>query len=125
MAIIDMSFTFLLQLFNSVILLVIVIGIFIGVCFFQAFLSKKENKWLGLILPIFKISITFLIIAIAFFNMGANLDNPISISGTHRTSILMGLVFNIPTIVYLIIYFVCRSKLKNKNLVDKMKIKDL
>ncbi len=121
MAIIDTNFTFLWQIANIVILLVV----FTGICFLQAYLSKRENKWLGLILPILKISISLIFLAIAYLNIASKLEDPSSFYIPYRTTILMGLVFNIPTIIYFIIYFVCREKLKNKSAVDKMKIKDL
>ncbi len=125
MATIDMNFSFLWQIFNSLILLVIVLAVFIGICFLQAHLSKKENKWLGLIIPIVKLSLSFLLIGLTYIEMLTYLDDPSSITLPFRNIIFIGGICNITTVIYFIIYLICRKKLKNKSAVDKMKIKDL
>ncbi len=122
---IEMDTVFLLQGFNLLIMLVIFLGAFTGICFLQAYLSKRQNKWLGLILPILKIVFSVLFIFLIFMNIYSSLDDPSSISMSYRNVILFAIIFNITTVVYFIIYFYCRKNLKNKNSVDKMRIKDL
>ena len=72
----------------------------------QVFLSKKENKWLGLILP----TITFLI------GLLYPLSTAVPMSGITLEFILelltVWVIGNIPTIIFLAIYFVCRKKMK-------------
>ena len=91
-----------------------------GVCgsiLLQVFLSKRENRWLGLILPI----IAFLTSFIYLLNMMAG-DN---ITQTIITAVSAFLLCNIPTAVYLVIYFACREKFKRKRDLDKMSAQDL
>lgn len=76
----------------------------------QIFLCRKENKWLGLILP----AISFLG-SLVFLLQAANV----------RAMILSFLVSNIGTVVYLLIYVGIRRKKKKNSDMDQMKIKDL
>ena len=100
---------------NVVILLILVVG---GVVL-QIFLSKREGKWFGLILP----AITFFYSLLMVFQ--------IAVFGTMRVGEVIGLVVttflfgNIPTVVLLGIYFGCREKMKTRNQVDKINIQDL
>ncbi len=114
-----------LQIFNVIIFITFFLMVFIPLCFLQAHLSKKANKWLGLIIPFVKIFISLLFIMFAYLSMASNLDDPRSLQHPIRTILFMGGIFNIPTIVYLIIYFVCRSKIKQKGEIEKMQIRDL
>jgi hypothetical protein len=95
-------------------------GIFLpGIIILQIFLSKRENKWLGLILPMisFLFSIMSVFTVIVFF--GKSSDQNI------MQFIMLFLVYNIPTIILLVIYFACREKFKKKKEIDKMNIQDL
>lgn len=76
----------------------------------QIFLCRKENKWLGLILPAISFlgSLVFLLLATEM-----------------RAMILSFLVSNIGTVVYLLIYVGIRRKKKKNSDMDQMKIKDL
>lgn len=76
----------------------------------QIFLCRRENKWLGLILPAitFLGSIVFLLQATAI-----------------RAMVLSFVVSNIGTVVYLLIYAVIRRKKKKNSDMDQMKIRDL
>ena len=76
----------------------------------QIFLCRKENKWLGLILP-----------AISFLGSLVFLLQAINV----RAMVLSFLVSNIGTVVYLLIYAVIRRKKKKNSDMDQMKIKDL
>lgn len=94
----------------------------IGFVLFQIFLSKRENKWLGLVLP--GINVMFSIIGVlgmAFFK-----NEPIISSIPIIVQIIMiFLLLNIPTIILIAIYFACRKKIKRNKEIDKMNIQDL
>lgn len=81
-----------------------------GVVFLQIFLSKCENKWAGLIIPI----ISFAFSIITFLNA---LSIGVAITGF--------IIANIPTAILLAIYFVCHEKKKKNKEIDKMNIQDL
>jgi hypothetical protein len=50
------------NLINAFILLVIFLGVCTGVIYLQVFLSRKESKWLGLILPAFTFGLSVLML---------------------------------------------------------------
>ncbi len=87
-----------------------------GVIVLQIFLSKRESKWPGLVLPI----ISFLISFIYPLNMAIP-----SVGGFIFALVLGWLIANIPTIVLLTIYFACRGKQRRNKQLDKMNIQDL
>lgn len=91
-----------LQLINLVILALIL-------CL-QVFLSGKENKFLGLILPTFSIlfSLVFLLNATTF-----------------SIGMIAFITANIPTVILLLIYLNQRRKIKSKNDINRMNIQDL
>ena len=96
---------------------ILVVLLFIaGVIVLQIFLSKRESKWPGLVLPI----ISFLISFIYPLNMAIP-----SVGGFVFALILGWLIANIPTIVLLTIYFACRGKQRRNKQLDKMNIQDL
>ena len=72
----------------------------IGIVLLQIFLSRTERKWPGLILPV----ISFLFGFLYLYNMSA---------GTLIWQVFfVWLLGNIPTIIFLAIYFACRPKRK-------------
>ena len=84
----------------------------------QIFLSKKENKWLGLIQPILSLLITL------FYTAGMIVPPTVTFGFIIQT--LWGfLLTNIPTFIYLAIYFACRGKQRKKKQLEKMNIQDL
>ncbi len=93
-----------------------------GVIALQIFLSKQENKWLGLILPIisFLVSLIYpLNMAVPVVNIGVEMVNVV-------LSLLLGLLIaNIPTYILLAIYYACRGKYRKRKQLDKMNIQDL
>lgn len=102
---------------NSLVFLLISLGFFIVIILLQIYLSKRESKWLGLVLP--AISFFFSIIGVLFV--------PESVSTTYIIigSIIVFLLLNIPTIILIAIYFACRKKIKRNKEIDKMNIQDL
>ncbi len=89
----------------------------IGGVFLQIFLSKRESRWPGLVLPL----LTFL----------WSLLGPLNVMDTGSVSrnVLLVLVTllagNIPTLVLLAIYWAARDKRRVKDQIDKMKIDEL
>lgn len=98
-------------------LILMLIVLVVGGIFLQIFLSNRESKWLGLILP----ATTFLVTLLNVIFMPA--------TGSVLQDILYSLgiliVANIPTGILLAIYFACREKIKKASQIDKMKIHDL
>ncbi len=84
----------------------------------QIYLSQRESKWPGLVLPI--ISFLFGLLSL---NMAAPPDG-VTVGFVFQV-LLEWILGNIPTIVLLAIYFGCRSKHRRKKQIDKMNIQDL
>lgn len=104
---------------NATVALFLVLVLLVGGVFLQIFLSKKNSKWFGLILP----AITFLysllmVLGLAVYDGMNGREIFILIASTFLLS-------NIPTIVLLGIYFGCREKMKLRAELDKMSIQDL
>lgn len=88
----------------------------IGLVVLQVFLSKRESKWPGLILPLlsFLYSLVMALSAVAY-NGGIPW-------GPILASLILG---NIPTVILLAVYFACREKFRKRSELDKMNISDL
>ena len=85
----------------------------------QLFLSRKENKWLGLILPALNVIISIMaVLGMAFFEKPSIFEIIIQV-------LMLLLISNIPTAILIAIYFACREKLKKNKEIDKMNIHDL
>lgn len=85
----------------------------------QIFLSNRENKWLGLILP----AVCFLRSLFLVLNVGV-FDR----MSPGEIFVQVGSVFvltNIPTVVLLGIYFGFQRKFKRRAELDKMNVQDL
>lgn len=97
--------------------LVFVLVFLVGGILLQIFLSKRESRWPGLVLPL----LTFL----------WSLLGPLNVMDTGSVSrnVLLVLVTllagNIPTLVLLAIYWAAREKRRVKDQIDKMKIDEL
>lgn len=129
--------------------LIILLLVFAGMIWLQIFLSKKKNKWLGLILPLVTVCFSILAITVTpayvtgsprtvveheVAQNGEVIENIITnipqqespgVVSIIFTGIYLFLLYNIPTFVLLIIYAVCRSIRKNNMELDKMNIQDL
>ncbi|HJJ79424.1 MAG TPA: hypothetical protein O0X74_01435 [Methanocorpusculum sp.] len=91
--------------------LLIIALIVICVVILQIVLSRTKSKIPGLVLP----ALCFLFSLIVPLNMIA----------ANSAAVLFWLIVNIPTIILLLVYFVCRQQYKKKNQIEKMKIQDL
>lgn len=121
------------------------IGAMVGLIFLQVFLSKKKSKWLGLILPIVSFILSLVIVVSSFMFVSVNktistqLDNINESSqtvvlndsqseyeyGNLLSTIPVFLLWNIPTIVFLMIFISIRKQKKLENQIERMKIDDL
>ena len=101
----------------TTVLFVILIVFGVGGILLQIFLSKRESKWPGLVLP----AITFLCSVLMMLNVTA-METARAVIAALLSAFIMG---NIPTLILLAIYFACRGKQKARSEMDKMLIKDL
>ena len=112
---------------NNLILIIIPIIavsiiILIALAFLQVFLSKKESKWLGLILPGCNIFLSLTAVFGFLF---------LTIAGARALFIVIAIlvISNIPTLIYLAIYKIIRSNSnstsKKNQQIQKMNIQDL
>ena len=131
----------------AMILFVFLIGGSIGL---QIFLSNKQNKWLGLIIPIICFMFSLLTVAnIAVYRTITTTSETEIINGeavTHEATthevegsetskaslgeilsmvISVFIISNISTLIFYAIYLGCREKRKNNLELDKMSIQDL
>lgn len=90
-----------------------------GVILLQIYLSGRESRVPGLILPI----LAFLFSLLFPLNMTAPSDG-VTV-GFIFQMILIWLSGNIPTIIFLAIYFSCRGKQRRNKQLNKMNIQDL
>ena len=98
------------------IVLVFVLALLVGGVFLQIFLSKRESRWPGLILPLLSFLYSLLMACSAVASNG----------GIPWGAILASLVLgNIPTVILLAIYAACRDRFRKRSELDKMNIKDL
>ena len=88
----------------------------VGGILLQIFLSKRERKWPGLVLPLLSLLYSLLMACSAVAYSEKIIWGPI------LTSLMLG---NIPTVILLAIYAACREKRRKRGELDKMQIKDL
>lgn len=126
---------------GAVIGLVVLVVMLFAFIFLQVFLSKKENKWLGLILP----SLTFIYSLITVFSHdfftkstsvvtnsnGEVINETTTITGSDHfleamtTIVPMFVMTNIPTLIFLFIYYINRKKFIQREQLNRMTIQDL
>jgi TRAP-type C4-dicarboxylate transport system permease small subunit len=122
---------------------IVMLLIMAGIIWLQIFLSKKQNKWLGLIIPLicFMFSIMIVLSLTMYTNTatvtekigsvvvseGTITSQPVkpSITSTLATILPVFLMSNISTLIFLAIYFACREKRKKNLELEKMNIQDL
>ena len=98
------------------IVLVFVLALLVGGVFLQIYLSKRESKWPGLLLPLLSFLYSLLMACSAVAYNGGIPWGPI------LASLILG---NIPTVILLAIYAACRERFRKRSELDKMNIKDL
>nr|WP_326215642.1 hypothetical protein [uncultured Oscillibacter sp.] len=97
--------------------LIVLLVLVVGGILLQIFLSKRESKWPGLVLP----GISFLWSLLYLFNL---MDTG-SVVRNILMAILTILLTNIPTLVLLAIYWAVREKRRKRSEIEKMNIDDL
>lgn len=97
----------------------IILAFIVGVILLQIFLSKTESRWPGLVLPIIAFLFSF------FFPLSLMVPEEGATAGFYFEMLLLWLLGNIPTIILLTVYFVCREKHRRNKQLDKMNIQDL
>lgn len=130
----------------AVLALILFLG---GLIWLQIFLSNKQNKWLGLIIPL--ICLLFSLIPMLALPMYTT-STSTSVTTTTENITDGGLIFeasvtpqpqkpsvgsmvataapifiisNIPTLIFLAIYFACRERRKKNFELERMNIQDL
>ena len=104
---------------NTVIIILLFFIVVAGAIALQVFLSKKQNKFIGLILP--TIALLFSLIMVLNVVFEETMTNW-QVFFTLFSTFFIG---NIPTIILLAIYFGIREKMKIEYELDKTRIKDL
>jgi hypothetical protein len=107
----------LIHFVNIILLTLLIPAAVAGLIWLQIFLSRRPNRWLGLILPALSFVLSWLFV-FGLMDTGDTWQNILLITVTLLLS-------NIPTIILLIIYAVIREKLRRKAQLDKMNIQDL
>lgn len=104
---------------RTTIFFLFILAILAGIIWLQIFLSKKESKWPGLVMPI----IAFLFGLLYPLNMVVPSED-VTV-GFIIEMIIVWALGNIPTFVLFTIYFGCREKFRKNKQLDKMNIQDL
>lgn len=81
----------------------------------QVWLSKRESRYPGMVLPV--LSLLFALVAVLGSVMYEDEDIFVLV--------IPFLLFNIPTVIHLTIYFACREKFSKKKQMDKLNVQDL
>jgi len=123
--------------------IILIVGLILlgGIIYLQIILSKKENKRLGLILPIITFSLALILAFISVFSYSANTsfsdvkDGEIVIveeivtEKDNNSSLFAALelfiYYNILTIILLMIYFIYRNSINKKKALEMMTVLDL
>lgn len=97
----------------------------VGIVCLQIKLSKKHNKWIGLIIPL--ICLLFSVMSVISIEMLSIRPQTATSSGVGILPITIPIfiVTNIPTLITLAIYYICREQLKKNLELKKMNIQDL
>ena len=128
--------------FPFIFALIIILCACAGIVFLQIFLSKKESKWAGLILPILSCGISILAV-LGMVLLSFMLTQRLVVDGGEvveqveqvgEVGDIASLIFpatylfllcNIPTGVFLAIYAACKGKRSRQRALDKMSVQDL
>ena len=101
-----------------VVLFILAVSAFVGGIFLQIWLSQRKSQWAGLLLPVCAFLIGFYFFFYAVLpSAGVESDNIVA-------AFLIFLACNIPTAVYLSIYFACRYKMREDEELERINKKD-
>lgn len=105
-----------MRFMNSIIFLALLLA---GSVLLQLWLSRRESRWPGLVLPVLSFLLTLLIpLSLVLPPEGVTVRFVLS-------NVLTWLVANLPTAVLLLIYFSCREKQRRSRQLEQMNIQDL
>lgn len=118
---------------TNILIIPFILGLPIIVCviLLQIYLSNKQEQKLGLILPCITLAISLLIVISMLLFMVTPMDGKSAVFNTIGTVIYVFIVVNIPTLILMIIYWVCKDNQKKKKNryseenIKKMNLKDL
>lgn len=118
---------------STIISLIFLIAFVAAMIILQVYLSRRESKLPGLVLPAITFSGELFILLNVVTNvvMTSAADNAVggvdsySVFVTVLNTVLTLLVISMPTIVLLVIYFLCRRGMNRKKQIEKMNIQDL
>lgn len=86
--------------------IIIALLLFVAITLLQIFLCKRESRWMGLIIPIISFGLSILwILGIPYY---------LSSSGLTFKIFFVFFIANIPTAIFLSIYFILRSNKKRR-----------
>jgi len=122
--------------------ILILLAVIAGIVILQVYLSKKDSKWPGLILPVIMLIFSLVVVVgmVAFegvntFSQSEYIDGEwvVVFEETHRepisgavgAAVYIFLIMNIPTAVLLAIYASYRGKQSKQRALEKMSIQDL
>jgi len=106
---------------NIVILILCILLPLAGAIILQVYLSKKENRWPGLLLPILFFIPSLIITSVILLRSVFAGSEGVALG----FALLLFIICNIPTAILLVIYTVIRGPRKNKKEINKMNIQDL
>ena len=97
--------------------LIILLVFLVGIVLLQIFLSRRESRWPGLVLPL----LTFL----SALLLPLNVMDTGSVSENILLAVVTLLAGNLPTLVLLAIYWAAREKFRVRNQMEKMGKQDI
>lgn len=100
-----------------VVSLIILLVFLVGIVLLQIFLSRRESRWPGLVLPL----LTFL----SALLLPLNVMDTGSVSENILLAVVTLLAGNLPTLVLLAIYWAAREKFRVRNQMEKMGKQDI
>ena len=108
---------------DVIVKVIIALAVIACIVYLQIFLSKRRAIWPGLIMPIVYSLFVIYTVIILMLPIFVNI-NEISFASVFR---IIGtfLLYNVPTAVLLIIYWLCRKKMRRADQLAKMEIQDL
>lgn len=110
--------------------LLLTLAIPVGLAFLQVFLSRRESRWPGLALPVVSLILSVVVGVgnVAFSTVTTTQDGvrtAVHNPGAPFAALAVFLIMNIPTVVYLAIYFSCRENARRKREMARMNAQDL
>ncbi len=120
---------------NISIFLIVMLAIIAGLIYLQFRLSKSENKYVGLVLPIIFLLLSLIVVfsQVAYYEMKVTVDGVVTERNivkdigveNYIALIFPFLICNIPTTILMAIYSGERSKINTRKSIDRMKIEDI